>query len=101
MIEQGLVGDPKFKDFLTLCSLMKNGSISLKNLRNTTFYPTKMNHTALTRTRITSLGSCFCVFVLSQGLGMESVFLMGKLVVFHLSLMKGLLEEVKTVFVVN
>jgi len=41
------------------------------------------------------------VFVLGQGLGMESVLLMGKSVIFHLSLMKRLLEEVKTVFVVN
>jgi hypothetical protein len=76
--------------FLALCSFMKNGSTSLKNLRNTTCYLRKMNHIALVRTRITSLGSCFCVFVLGQGLGMESVFLMGKLVVFDLSLMKML-----------
>ena len=101
MIDQSLLDDPKFKDCLTLCLLMRNGSISIKNLRDTTCYPMKTNHTALARTRITSLGSCFCVFVLSQGLGMESVLLMGKSVIFHLSLMKGLLEEVKTVFVVN
>jgi predicted transcriptional regulator len=69
MIEQGL------RIFLTLCSLMKNGSTSLKNLRNITCYPRKMNHIALVRTRMTSLCSCFCVFVLDQGLGMESVFL--------------------------
>ena len=88
MIEKGLLGDPRFKGFLTLCSLMKNDFISLKNLRNITCYPRKLSPIALVRTRITSLGSCFCVFVLGQGLGMESVFLMGKLVVFHLSLMK-------------
>jgi hypothetical protein len=74
MIEQGLLGDPRFKDFLTLCSLMKNGSTSLKNLKNITCYPRKMNHIALVKTRITSLGSCSCVFMHSQGLGMENVF---------------------------
>ena len=84
MIEKGLLGDPIFKGFfLTLCSLMKNGFISLKNLRNITCYPRKMSPIALVRTRITSLGSCFCVFVLGRGLGMGSVFLMGKLVAFH------------------
>jgi hypothetical protein len=53
---------------------MKNGSTSLKNLRNITCYPRKMNHIALVRTRIPSLGSCFCVFVLGKGLGMECIF---------------------------
>jgi len=49
---------------------------------------------ALVRARITFLGSCFCVFVLGQGLGMECAFFMGKLVVFNLLLMKMLKETV-------
>jgi len=56
----------------------RNGSTSLKNPRNITCYPRKMTPIALVKTRITSLGSCSCVFVLGQGLGMESVFLMEK-----------------------
>ena len=69
---------------LTLCSLMKNGSNSLKNLKNIICYPKKMIPIGLVRTRITSLGSCSCVFVLGQGLGMGIVFLMVGLDVFHL-----------------
>jgi len=45
--------------------------------------------------------SCSCVFVLSQGLGMENVFLMGKSVVIHLSLMDMPLEEVRIIVVEN
>ena len=56
MIEQGLFDDQDLRIFLTLCSLMKNGSTSLKNLKNITCYPKKMIHTVLVRTRITSLG---------------------------------------------
>ena len=56
MIDQGLLDDPKFKDCLTLCLLMRSGSIFIKNLRGTTCYPMKMNHTALARTKITFLG---------------------------------------------
>jgi len=82
MVEQGLVGDPRFKDFLTMCSLMKNGSTYLKNPRNIICCSRKMTLIALVRTRTTSLGSCSCVFVLDQGLGMESVFFMAKYVVF-------------------
>jgi hypothetical protein len=78
MIEQGLLDDPKFKDCLTLCLLMRSGSIFIKNLRGTTCYPMKMNHTALARTRITSLGSCFFVLLLRQDLEMEYVCLMAK-----------------------
>ena len=95
MIDQGSLHDePKFKGFLTMCSSIKNGFSSLKNQRSTTCYPRKMIPVALVRARITFLGSCFCVFVLGQGLGMECVFFMGKLVVFHLLLMKMLKEKV-------
>jgi len=39
MIKRGLNGEPRFKDFfLILCSLMKNGSISLKNLKSIICY---------------------------------------------------------------
>ena len=69
--------------YLTMFSLMRSGSFSLKNQRNITCYLMKMTPIVLARARITSLGSCFCVFVLDQGLGIESVFFMGKLVAFH------------------
>ena len=43
MIKRGLNGEPRFKDFfLILCSLMKNGSISLKNLKSIICYLMKM-----------------------------------------------------------
>ena len=61
---------------MTLCSLMRNGSTYAKNLKNIICYPKKMNPIGLVRTRITSLGSCSCVLVLGQGLGMGIVFLM-------------------------
>jgi hypothetical protein len=78
------------KLWLTLCSLMKNDSTYLKNLKNIICFPNKMIPIGLVRTRITSLGSCSCVFVLSQGLGMGIVFLMVGLVVLHLLLMNRL-----------
>jgi hypothetical protein len=61
MIEQGLLDIQDLRDFLTLCSLMKNNFTSLKNLRNITCYLRKMNQITLVRTKITSLGSCVCV----------------------------------------
>ena len=39
---------------------------------------------ALVRARTTSLGSCFCVFVLGQGLGMETCIFYGKIGCFPL-----------------
>jgi hypothetical protein len=69
---------------------MKNDSTSLKNLKNIIRYQKKMIPIGLLRTRITSLGSCSCVFVLGQGLGMGIIFLMVGLVVFHLLLMNRL-----------
>jgi hypothetical protein len=90
MIETVCLMIQDLRHCLTLCSLMKNGFTSHKNLRNITCYPKKMIPIVLVRTRITSLGSCSCVFVLDRGLGMESVFLTGGLVVFHLSLMNQL-----------
>jgi hypothetical protein len=58
---------------------MKNGFFSLKNQRNIICYPKKMIPIALVRARITSLRSCSWLFVLGQGLGMESAFLTARL----------------------
>jgi hypothetical protein len=74
---------------------MKNGSTSLKNLKNIICYPKKMIPIGLVRIKITSLDSCSCVFVLGQGLEMGIVFLMVELVVFHLLLMNRLLEVIR------
>jgi len=92
MIERGLSGDPRFKFFFTLSSLMKNGSTSPKNLKSITCSPKKTIHIGLVRTKTTSLGSCFCVFVLGRGLEMGSAFFMVELDVFLLSLMNRLKE---------
>jgi hypothetical protein len=62
---------------------MKNGFSSLKNERIITCYPKKMILIALVRATISSLRSCSWLFVLGQGLGMESAFFMAKMVVFH------------------
>jgi hypothetical protein len=57
--------------------------------------PEENDPIGLVRIRITSLGSCSCVFVLGQGLDMGIVFLMVGLVVFHLLLMNRLLEVIR------
>ena len=61
---------------------MKNGFTSPKNLKSITCSPKKTIHIGLVRTKTISLGSCFCVFVLGQGLEMGSAFLMVRLDVF-------------------
>jgi hypothetical protein len=79
--------------YLTMFSLMRSGSFSLKNQRNITCYLMKMTPIILARGRIASLGSCFCVYVLGQGLAAEYVLLMGRLAVSLLLLM-DMLEEI-------
>lgn len=76
--------------FLTSLSLMKNGSTYPKSLKNIICSPKKMIHIGLARTKTTSLGSCFSLFVLDRGLEMGSAFLMVKLDVFLLSIMNRL-----------
>jgi hypothetical protein len=49
--------------FFDFVIMDENGSTSIKNLKNLTCYPRKMILIALVRTKITSLGSCSCVFV--------------------------------------
>ena len=96
MIKRGLSGDARFRDFfLTLSSLMKNGSTFPKNLKSIICSPKKTIHIGLARTKTTSLGSCFCVFVLGQGLEMGSAFFMVELDVFLLSLMNRLKEAMQ------
>jgi hypothetical protein len=70
--------------FLTLFSLMRNGSTYIKNLKMFICHPKKMIHTGLLRTKITSLGSCFSLFVLGRGLEMGSAFFYGKIGCFSL-----------------
>jgi hypothetical protein len=74
---------------------MKNSYTSLKNLKkNIICYSKKMIPIGLVRTRITYLDSYSCVFVLSQGLEIETVFFMVGLA-FHLLLMNRLLEVIR------
>ena len=86
MVIQGL------RIFLTLSSLMKNGSTSPKNLKSITCSQKKMIHIGLVRTKTTSLGSCFCVFLFGRVLEMGSALLMVELDDFLLSLMNRLKE---------
>jgi hypothetical protein len=58
MIDQSLLDDPKF-NCLTLCLLMRSGSIYIINQRGTTCYLIKMNHIAFARTRTTFLDHVF------------------------------------------
>jgi hypothetical protein len=90
LIEQGLVDDLKFRDFFDFVFIHEKWFYLSQKSEKYYLLPEEDEPDCTCKNKITSLGSCFCVFVLGQGLGMESVFLMGKLVVFHLSLMKML-----------
>jgi hypothetical protein len=78
MIDQSLFEIQSSRICLTLCLLMRSGSISIKNRRGTTCYPMKMNHIVFAKIRTTFLGSCFYVLLLGQDLEMEYVCLMGR-----------------------
>jgi hypothetical protein len=58
MIKRGLNGDPRFRDFLTSCSLMRNGSTYTRNLKMFIYYLMKTIHIGLVRIKTTFLGSC-------------------------------------------
>jgi putative heme iron utilization protein len=75
MIEQGLFGDPRFKDFFDFVFIDEKWFYLSQKPKKYYLLPEEMNHIALVKTRITSLGSCSCVFVHDQGLRMENVFL--------------------------
>ena len=83
MIDKDILDDPRFKDLFDIVFIDEKWFYLTKNQRIITCYPKKMIPIALVRARITSLGSCSWLFVLGQDLGMESAFLMARLVVFH------------------
>jgi hypothetical protein len=56
MIEQGLLDDPRFKDFFDFVFIDEKWFYLSQKSENITCYPKKMNHTVLVRTRITSQG---------------------------------------------
>jgi hypothetical protein len=84
MIKRDLLADPRFKDLYDFVFIDEKWFYLYQNLKNIICYPTKMIPIGLVRTRTTSLGSCSCVLLLGQGLGMGIIFLMVGLVVFHL-----------------
>ncbi|WVZ68920.1 LOW QUALITY PROTEIN: hypothetical protein U9M48_017795 [Paspalum notatum var. saurae] len=71
MIEEGGLDAPKFKDLFDFVFIDEKWFYLHQKSESTTCYPVKMNHTARAKTRTTSLGSCFCVLLLVQGLEME------------------------------
>ncbi|WVZ68325.1 hypothetical protein U9M48_017281 [Paspalum notatum var. saurae] len=76
MIEEGGLDAPKFKDLFDFVFIDEKWFyLHQKSERYYLLQIVKMNHTARARTRTTSLGSCFCVLLLVQGLEMEYAFL--------------------------
>jgi hypothetical protein len=95
MIDKDILDDPRFKDLFDIVFIDEKWFyISAKSEK---FYllPEEDDPHRTCKNRITFLGSCSCVFVLGQGLGMESVFLMVRLVASHLLLMNRLKEVMR------
>jgi len=95
MVNRELLDDPRFKELYDFVFIDEKWFYLHKKSKRYYLLPKKMNPIGLVRIRTTSLGSCSCVFVLGQGLGMGIVFLMVGLVVFHLFNMNRLKEVMR------
>ena len=92
MIKRGLFGFPRFKDILNFVFIDDYEKWFYLSQKIEKYYllpeEDEFHRTSKNKNYIPRL--MFCVFVLGQGLGMGSAFLMVSLVVFLLSLMSRL-----------
>ena len=95
MLEHGsLHDDPKFKGLFDHVFIDEKWFFLTKKSEKYYLLPDEDDPIVLARARISSLGSCFGVYVLGQGLATECVLLMGRLAVSLLLLMDMLKEIV-------
>jgi hypothetical protein len=85
--------DPKFKGLFDHVFIDEKWFFLTQKSEKYYLLPDEDDPIILARGRIASLGSCFCVYVLGQGLAAEYVLLMGRLAVSLLLLM-DMLEEI-------